>query len=138
LYRRYPDQTFIWPHAGYGGAEQLETVLARHANVVATLSKKEKAEIRSLSEAAKAEQLRKGIVDDCGLVLPEWKALLIKYRDRLLFATDAHKDFRWRDYKKIVKTWRGILAQLPPEVAADVAYHNAAPIYRVNPRTAEQ
>lgn len=130
IYAAYPDQVFIWPHAGFASASQLRTVLAAHPNVVATLSKKEARNL-ALADEEKAEQLGEAIVDECGNVRAEWRALIVEYRDRLMFATDAHKDFRWRKYGVIVATWRRILAQLPPEVAADVAYANAQRFYAI-------
>ena len=48
-----------------------------------------------------------------------------------MFATDAHKDFRWRKYGEIIAAWRRILAQLPPEAAADVAYDSAQRIFAI-------
>ena len=128
IYAAYPDQIFIWPHAGFGSAPQLRTVLAAHPNVVATLSKKE-ARNFALAEEEKALQLGEAIVDECGKLRSEWLALIVEYRGRLLFATDAHKDFRWRKYGEVVAMWRRILAQLPSEVAADIAYANAQRLY---------
>jgi Amidohydrolase len=128
LYRRYPRQTFIWPHAGFGDVEQVVEVLDRHAHVVATLSKKEHDQ-RQLSDNAKAARLGAGLVDACNELKSEWKALIVQYQDRLMFATDAHKDFRWRRYGDVVTTWRGILAQLPPDVAEKIAYRNALRVY---------
>lgn len=128
IYSAYADQVFIWPHAGFGSAAQLETVLAAHPNVVATLSKKEKRSL-ALSAKEKADLLGEAIVDGCGKLLPEWQALIVKYQDRLMFATDAHKDFRWRQYGQIVEQWRHILSQLPPDAAKAVAYSNAERLY---------
>ncbi len=130
LYRRYPDQKFIWPHAGFASVNQIDAVLLKHANVVATLSKKEQDQ-RALSDHAKAAQLGSALIDGCNVLRPEWKALLVRHQDRLLFATDAHKDFRWRNYGEIAKTWRDILGQLPPEAADKIAYQNANRIYSV-------
>ena len=128
LYAEYPKQIFIWPHAGFGNARQVAEVLATNANVVVTLSKKEEAS-RSLSDRGKAALLGEALVDDCGTLVAEWRALILKYPERFLFATDAHKDFRWERYARIVKRWRAILGQLPPEPAAAVAFQNAERLY---------
>ena len=128
LYRRYPAQTFIWPHAGFAHAEQVEEVLARHPNVLATLSKKEHDQ-RSMSDHEKADRLGPPLVDGCGTLRPDWKELILRHQDRLMFATDAHKDHRWGRYREVVNAWRGILGQLPPEVAEKIAYRNALRIY---------
>jgi hypothetical protein len=128
LYAEYPRQIFIWPHAGFGSAGQVAEVLATNGNVVVTLSKKEEAN-RSMSDRGKAALLGEALVDDCGTLVAEWRALILKYPDRFLFATDAHKDFRWERYGRIVERWRAILAQLPAEAAAAVAFHNAERLY---------
>ena len=61
----------------------------------------------------------------------EWKEILIEYQDKLLFATDAHKKHRWKEYSEIVKIYRDILNQLPEEVSKKIAYLNAERIYDI-------
>ena len=128
LYRRYPELSFVWPHAGFAHAGQVEEVLARHPNVVVTLSKKEHDQ-RAMSDNEKAANLGPALVDGCGILRPDWKELLVRHQERLLFATDAHKDHRWSKYGEVVKAWRAILGQLPPEAAEKIAYRNALRIY---------
>lgn len=128
LYRRYPKLTFIWPHAGFASSVQVAAVMAAHSNVVVTLSKKERPQT-SLSSEEKAETLGEAVVDGCGRLLPEWRALFDKYPERFMFATDAHKDFRWARYAQIVEDWRRILAQLPPGLAESIAWRNAERVY---------
>ena len=128
LYAQFPRLTFIWPHGGFGSAAQVETVLSQHPNVMITLSKLE-VDQRSMSSEEKAEQLGGAIVDECGIILPEWRALIDKYPTRFMFATDAHKDVRWNKYVRIVAAWRRILAQLPDPQARMLAYMNAERSY---------
>jgi len=131
LYGEFPRQVFIWPHLGFGSVAQAETVLSSHPNVVATLSKKEGYAERSFSDRGKAAALGSAFVTDgCETLDPGWKAFLARYADRLMFATDAHKAQRWSEYPRIAERWRRILAQLPPEVAAKLAYGNADRLYR--------
>jgi Amidohydrolase len=130
LYGEFPAQVFIWPHAGFANAEQVATVISHHPNVVATLSKKEHDQ-RALSDHEKASRLGPALIDECGALRPEWKALILRYPDRFLFATDAHKDFRWDRYAKVVLIWRRILGQLPAESAEKVAFGNATRVYGV-------
>jgi len=128
LYSRFPKVIFIWPHAGFASADQVQTVLSSHANVMITLSKKESAQL-ALSSQEKTEKLGGALLDGCGELLPEWRALLEEYPDRFMFATDAHKDFRWAKYAEIVNRWRLILGQLPKPVAHALAWGNAERIY---------
>lgn len=46
-----------------------------------------------------------------------------------MFATDAHKDFRWHKYADIVERWRRIPGQLPNQVAQAIASRNAERVY---------
>jgi len=128
LYAKFPTLPFVWPHAGFGSALQARTVLAGHPNVRITLSKLEQPQV-SLSDEEKASQLGGAIVDDCGTLLPEWRALLEAYPDRFLFATDAHKAARWEKYADVVKRWRLILGQLPIGLAERIAWRNAEALY---------
>ena len=132
LYGAFPAITFIWPHAGFGSAPQVETVIASRPNVMVTLSKKELSE-RSVSDPRLAAELAPAMVDACGVVLPEWRRLLEKHPDRFLFATDAHKDFRWARYESVVDQWRLILGQLPAPLAENVAWRNAERLYAAQP-----
>jgi len=128
LYSRFPKIIFIWPHAGFASADQVGAVLSSHANVMITLSKKEKDQ-QALSSEEKEIMLGESIVDNCGRLLPEWRKLIEMYPDRFMFATDAHKDFRWKKYAKVVEQWRGILGQLSAPVAQALAWRNAERIY---------
>ncbi len=127
LYSANNQQVFIWPHLGFGTPEQVDAILSAHSNVWATVSKKEKSQ-ENLSDA-KAELIGDSVTDECGNLLPEWKDIFVKYSGRLMFATDAHKQNRWSKYKKVIKTWRKILGQLPPDVASAIAFQNAERLY---------
>jgi len=124
LYAAHPDQIFIWPHLGFASAQQAETVLAANQNVWATLSKREPAK-HNLREESKEELVGGPVTDQCGNLLPEWREVMVRFSDRLMFATDAHMENRWRHYARVVARWRVILAQLPPNVASAIAYDNA-------------
>jgi hypothetical protein len=128
LYSRFPGLTFIWPHAGFASHEQVSTVLSSHNNVMVTLSKKEKAST-SLTSDEKSEMLGEAIVDSCGTLLQEWRELFARYPDRFMFATDAHKGFRWARYAEVVEQWRLILGQLPDPIAQSLAWRNAERAY---------
>jgi hypothetical protein len=128
LYAAHAEQAFIWPHVGFGTARQTAEMLGAHANLRATLSKKENREA-NLADDEKAEDVGGPVVDACDVLLPEWRDILVRFSDRLMFATDAHKPDRWSHYAQIVTRWRTILAQLPSDVAFAIAYNNAAMLY---------
>lgn len=128
LYSRFANVTFIWPHAGFASHEQVATVLSAHDNVMVTLSKKEKVQSALFSEE-KAELLGEPVVDACGKLTREWRDLFARYPERFMFATDAHKDFRWAKYTEVVEQWRLILGQLPDPLAQSLAWRNAERVY---------
>jgi hypothetical protein len=96
--------------------------------IVEKLSKKEK-DADGLSSDEKSKLLGRAVVDGCGMLLPEWRDPLETYPDRFMFATDAHKNFRWPKYRQVVKQWRFILGHLPEPVARALAWGNAERIY---------
>jgi hypothetical protein len=128
VYAAHPGQVFVWPHLGFASPEQAAAVLGAHANVWATLSKKEK-DSTNLADEEKADDIGGPVADACERLLPEWRAVLLRFSDRLMFATDAHRPRRWGNYTKIVTRWRRILGQLPGPVASAIAYDNAARLY---------
>ena len=103
-------------------------MLSQHTNVMITLSKLEKDQ-RSLTSKEKTEQLGGAIVDECGSILPEWLTLIDRFPTRFMFATDAHKDFRWEKYTDVVSRWRNILRQLSDPQAKMIAWQNAERVY---------
>ena len=128
LYATYPDQIFIWPHLGFGTAAQVAAVLEAHPNVWGTVSKRERTN-DIFVDAQKEGAIGGAVIDACGNVLPEWRRLMERFADRLMFATDAHKASRWEQYQKSVTRWRMILGQLSPEAARAIAYGTAAKLY---------
>jgi hypothetical protein len=132
LYADWPEQTFIIPHMAFGSPAQVRTILDSHPNVVMTISKKAEPQT-ALSDEAKGQLLGEPLADRCGRLDAEWKNTLEAYRDRLMFATDAHKNFRWLDYGRHADNLRGVLSQLSPEAAAAIAHLTAERVYRLKP-----
>ncbi len=128
LYRAYPSQVFIMPHMGFGSVQQMEVVLSQNPNVFITTSKKEKKK-GGYSDASKSAKLGDGFLDNCGKLKNKWRELLIRYKDRILFATDAHKSHRWMVYRKLIERGRAWLGQLPHDTAKAIAFENAERLY---------
>jgi len=132
LYKRWPDQLFIIPHMAFGSLEQVEDILSKHPNVMMTLSKKER-RINFFADKDQEARLGSPLFHSTEGLKPEWRDLIIRYQDRILFATDAHKRQRWKTYTQLVRTYRRVLGGLPADAAEAVAWKNAARIYRFNP-----
>ncbi len=131
LYKAWPDQVFIIPHMAFGSAEQITEILRAHPNVVATMSKKD-TDKGGYADPAKAAKLGDGMMGRCGFLKDYWKEVLLAFPNRILFATDAHKGYRWARYGDYVESMRLILGQLPRDIAEAIAYRNAERVYGVS------
>jgi len=116
-------------------SSQLAGELQAHPNLLATLSKKENLRL-GFSDARQAEALGAPLTDECGVLDPAWRDVMLRFHDRLMFATDAHNQRRWRRYEEILRTWRRLLAQLPEDVAKEIAWGNATRLFGGDSRTA--
>ncbi len=115
---------------GFGSPKQVKLILSTHDNVYMTISKKSR-DKGNISDPIKQSKFGPGFLNDEKQVKDEWKEILIEYKDKLLFATDAHKKHRWKKYSKIVRIYRDILIQLPEEVSKKIAYFDAERIYDI-------
>lgn len=129
LYSAWPDQIFMLPHMGFASAAQINDFMGKHPNFYALTSKKERF-MGNFSDPDKRDKIGASMLEG-NTLRPEWKKLLIKYQDRILFATDPHMKKLWQYYGEIVDRQRLILGQLPPDVAEKIAYKNAEKIYGV-------
>ena len=128
FFSKYKNSKIIITHMGYGNPKQVSLLLEKHPNLFFTFSKREYTfKIFKLERHKKAVQ--ESITDEKNQLFPEWKDLLIKYQDRLMFGTDAHRIDRWDKYPQIVKTYREILGQLPKTVAEKIAYKNSEKLF---------
>jgi len=141
----YPNINFIWPHCGFANSEQVDLVFSTFDNVYATLSKRELVRWKDLWISHTGDELGGwnivnpeflekvdgAIIDNDGIIKPQWVRLLQKYPDRFMFATDVHKFSRWKNYNKIVKIWREILGQLEKSLADKIGSKNAERIYGI-------
>jgi hypothetical protein len=111
-----PNTTFVWAHAGHGGASVVRRLIERHPNLLADLS-------------ARTPWIGPGTV----LLLPDgrldpaWAALLEQHADRFLIGLDlfapAHYLPAYVD--QLTRYYRALLGQLEPSVATQIAHLNA-------------
>ena len=112
LFRHDPQAKIIWAHTGFSTApEKVEAYLQRHPTLWCELS------------------YRYGITDGSGKLTPEWKRLFEKYPDRFLVGSDTWIDERWDSYAGIMGGYRQWLAQLQPDMAAQIAYRNGERLF---------
>ena len=108
------DQTVLWAHAGVTATpDQVEALLAKWPKLWVELS------------------LRDDVAPG-GKLDARWGALFAKYPDKFMVGTDTWTvggtytgNERWDAYPDLVRGIRTWLAQLPTELAANIAHRNA-------------
>ena len=64
-----------------------------------------------------------------GILSPEWKKLFLEYSDRITIGSDTWINAQWDNYEEIIAFDRNWLAQLPDEVARQIAFENAKRLF---------
>ena len=110
LFAYDPHARIVWAHAGMSEPPGvIDRMLARYPALWADLSYRD--------------------VAPGGTLDPEWKALFLKFPDRFLYGSDTWIPPRWEEVGLLTQQARGWLAQLPPEVAENIAWRNAERIF---------
>jgi hypothetical protein len=122
----FPEVTFIWAHSGDAQPEQLRPLLEALDNLHLDISCRNPLE--SFEGRLTSTELQR--LDEAdGTLKTAWKELLTDYADRFYFGSDIGPNGRLEQYGEIQDYYRGILAQLDPEVAEKIAYKNAQKLY---------
>ncbi|MCA6109053.1 amidohydrolase family protein [Bradyrhizobium sp. CNPSo 4026] len=112
LMRHNPRAKIIWAHTGFGlPTDRVAAILGKYPNLWGELS------------------YRGGIVDGAGKLTAEWRALFERHSDRFLLGSDTWVAERWASYGDIMAGYRAWLDQLPPDIAAKIAYGNARALF---------
>ena len=116
----HPKTVLVLAHAGEAPPAKLEPLLARHPNLVIDLS-------------GMHFQRTPALASETGPLDPSWKALIEKMPDRFVMGIDvwaAARLFERAMLDRLMKWTRRILGELSPAAAEQVAYKNAARLYR--------
>jgi predicted TIM-barrel fold metal-dependent hydrolase len=106
--------TIIWAHCGYGDPSLIRGMMDRHSNLFADLS------IILDPSKGKYSLLHR---NPDGSISQEWKKLLEDYSDRLMFGTDmGMSKERYESTSEVTSYYRGLLYQLSPEAAENIAF----------------
>ena len=112
LMRHNPKARIIWAHTGFGlSTDRVTAMLSKYPKLWGELS------------------YRGGITDGAGKLTPEWRTLFERYPDRFLLGSDTWVPERWASYGEIMAGYRAWLAQLSPEIAAQIANGNAKALF---------
>jgi hypothetical protein len=111
LLHQYPQVRFLWAHAGMSAsAATVQRLLGQSPRLWVELALR-------LDVAAS------------GTLAPDWQALFLQYPDRFLVGTDTWVTHRWESVAEGMQRTRHWLAQLPREVAAQLAYRNGERLF---------
>lgn len=132
LYAAWPQQRFVIPSLFYGSPEKADAVLSAHPNVWGIISRLVDGRYQFV-DPAKAAKLGPSMFDGCGTLRDDWRAVLIKHSDRLMYGSDYYThDADWSGYIGPISRYRRIAGQLPPDVATRISWDNAAALYGVH------
>lgn len=101
-----PDALVIWAHAGFESPQAIATLMEQYPNLWADLSFRE-------------EFAFQGVVED------EWGMLFEQFPTRFMLGTDTYTPERWFYVAEYAEWARGWLAELPAQIAENIAYRNA-------------
>lgn len=126
LCRAHPDTRFLWAHSGVMlRPSEIERVLEGCPNVQAELSARDPWRHHA-----------NPIADDEGLLLPQWRNLVLRYPDRFMVGSDPvwpvdrlnpwdEPDTGWDELPRFLDFHRKWLADLPPQTANAIRWGNA-------------
>lgn len=116
----HPKATIVLAHAGEAPPARIEPLLSRHPNLIVDLS-------------GMHFQRTPALASEAGPLDPAWKALIEKMPARFVMGIDVWSPrlFEPAMLDRLMKWTRRILGELPPAVAEQVAFRNAARLYRV-------
>jgi len=105
LFAQWPQARILWAHSGFDSPERVRAMLRKHRNLWCDL-------------AFRTDQA------SGGKVAPEWRAAFMEFPDRFMVGTDTFVPERWHYVPEHAAWSRAWLADLPPEVAENIAWKN--------------
>lgn len=118
----YPDVTFIWAHAGDTQPGVLKRLMTQLDNLHIDISSRNP--LSSFEGRPFSKSLQR-LDESDGTIKTEWKTLFEIFSDRVLYGSDIGPSGRLDQYGQIQAYYRGILGQLDPLAAENIAYRNA-------------
>lgn len=109
-FKQDPQARILWAHSGFDAPDKVREMLRKHPNLWCDL-------------AFRSEHASNGRVD------PAWRAAFMEFPDRFLVGTDTFTPERWHFIVEHANWSRQWLADLPPAVAARIAYQNGEALF---------
>jgi hypothetical protein len=106
IFRQDKDARVLWAHSGFTDPDSVRAMLAKHKWLWADLA-------------------WRNDYAPYGRLEPAWKQLILDFPDRFMVGTDTPSPERWYSVVEHAQFSRKWIAELPAEVADNVAYRNA-------------
>lgn len=106
IFKQDPTVTVLWAHSGFDQADRIRDMLTRHKTLWADL-------------AFRSDHAPGGRLD------ARWKQLFLDFPDRFMVGTDTYTPERWHAVVETAAYSRKWVAELPPDIADNIAYRNA-------------
>jgi hypothetical protein len=111
LFAANPRVKILWAHTGMSTpTAQVAQMLERNPNLWAETA------------------LRYDITEN-GKLSAEWRALFTRFPNRFIYGTDTWVESRWQVFPDVIATARGWLAELPRDLANNIASRNLEMLY---------
>jgi predicted TIM-barrel fold metal-dependent hydrolase len=106
MFKHDPSATVLWAHCGFAQIDKVREMVTRHKNLWADL-------------AFRSDHAPSGKLD------ATWKKLFLDFPERFMVGTDTYTPERWHYVVENATYSRKWLADLPAEVADNIAHRNA-------------
>jgi len=116
FYRLEPGLTIIWAHAGMSEApETVDRMLSKYPSLYADTSYREN-----------------DILAGDGVISANWLGVILRHSERLMVGSDTWVNGQWDNYVGLIELNRKWLSNLPRDIAENIAYKNAAKLFKRN------
>lgn len=106
MFKHNPDALVLWAHSGFEQVGKVRGMVTRHKTLWADV-------------AHRNDQAPSGKLD------PTWRQLFIDFPERFMVGTDTYTPERWHYVVEHAAYSRKWLAELPPDLADNIAFRNA-------------
>ncbi len=118
-FRQWPQARILWAHAGFDRPEKVAEMLRKHRNLWCDL-------------AFRTDHASGGKVDAA------WRKVFLEFPERFMVGTDSYTPERWHYIGEHADWSRAWLADLPRNVAENIAWKNGERVFGSSPQFSDR
>jgi hypothetical protein len=118
-FRQWPQARILWAHAGFDRPEKVAEMLRKHRNLWCDL-------------AFRTDHASGGKVDAA------WRKVFLEFPERFMVGTDSFTPERWHYVAEHAEWSRAWLADLPRNVAENIAWKNGERVFGSSPQFSDR